>query len=89
MTTPAILVGQMREMASDELSTRWKDSFETMNDGSTEETPGPSLQKWLEEMYFDGERKETRAGRTSFSWEELLDDCCDSSRLVWRRHGRF
>lgn len=59
MTTPAILAGQMREMASDALPTRWEDLFETMNTGSAEETSGPSLQEWLEEMYFDGERKET------------------------------
>lgn len=30
-----------------------------MTTGFIEESPGPSLKEWLEEMYFDGERKET------------------------------
>lgn len=49
----------MREMTSDTLPTRWTDSFEAMNGGSAAEIPGPTMQEWLEEMYFDGERKET------------------------------
>ena len=45
-------------MASDALPERWQDQWETMNDTTTAEDPGPPLQKWLEETYFDGERKE-------------------------------
>jgi hypothetical protein len=48
----------MREMTSDILPTRWKDLSETMYSGSPAELSGPTLQEWLEEMYFDGERKE-------------------------------
>ncbi|PYI06038.1 serine protein kinase [Aspergillus sclerotiicarbonarius CBS 121057] len=58
MVTPAILVGQMQEMASDTLPTRWHGKWKKMDNGRTAETPGPALQEWLEEMYFDGERKE-------------------------------
>lgn len=36
-----------------------KDSFDAMPSESTEEIPGPSFQEWLEEMYFDSDRKET------------------------------
>lgn len=49
----------MREMVSDTLPTRWTDlELETMYSGSPAEISGPTLQEWLEEMYFDGERKE-------------------------------
>lgn len=46
-------------MTNDILPARWKASFEAMTRGSTADTSGPTLQEWLEEMYFDGERKET------------------------------
>ena len=53
--TPTILVGQMREMASDNLPERWQEVWDTMNakDGITTERSGPNLQEWLEEVYFD------------------------------------
>ncbi|KAJ9362140.1 hypothetical protein DTO027B9_571 [Paecilomyces variotii] len=58
LITPAILVGQMREMASDALPERWRDAWKTMDDKAITEESGPSLKEWLEDMYFDGERKE-------------------------------
>ncbi|KAK9234916.1 CMGC/SRPK protein kinase [Lipomyces kononenkoae] len=58
LITPTILVGQMREMASDALPERWQDSYKTMDDRIIGEISGPALQEWLEEMYFDGERNE-------------------------------
>ncbi|KAJ6070587.1 hypothetical protein N7467_011906 [Penicillium canescens] len=56
LITPTILVGQMREMASDDLPERWHDIWDKMNagDGRTAENTGPNLQEWLEEVYFDG-----------------------------------
>lgn len=51
MITPKILVDQMQEMAPDALP-------EAMSNGVGAESPGPGLQEWLEEMYFDGERNE-------------------------------
>ncbi|CAI7596318.1 unnamed protein product [Penicillium glandicola] len=55
MITPKILVGQMREMASDSLPERWQEIWDKMNtdDGGTAESTGPNLQDWLEEVYFD------------------------------------
>ncbi|KAK9369431.1 kinase-like domain-containing protein, partial [Lipomyces kononenkoae] len=58
LITPTTLVGQMREMASDALPERWQDSYKKMGDRITGEIPGPALQEWLEEMYFDCERNE-------------------------------
>lgn len=45
----------MHEMASDDLPKRWQKIWDTMNegDGVTAESPGPNLQEWLEELYFD------------------------------------
>ncbi|CAI7677900.1 unnamed protein product [Penicillium manginii] len=56
LITPRILVGQIREMATDELPERWQDQLNTMNTGDVmaTETVGPNSQEWLEEVYFDG-----------------------------------
>jgi serine/threonine-protein kinase SRPK3 len=56
LITPTILVGQMREMATNELPDRWQDKWDTMNTGDAmaTESTGPNLQEWLEEVYFDG-----------------------------------
>ncbi|PGH01512.1 hypothetical protein GX51_05199 [Blastomyces parvus] len=56
MITPTILVGQLREMATDDLPERWQEKWNTMNagDGMTTESCGSNLQEWLEEVYFDG-----------------------------------
>ncbi|KAG5301304.1 protein kinase [Histoplasma ohiense] len=45
--TPAILVGQMREMASDDIPERWQGIWDTMNtgDGRATENTGPNLQE--------------------------------------------
>ncbi|KAJ5550785.1 hypothetical protein N7461_005483 [Penicillium sp. DV-2018c] len=55
LITPTILVGQMREMATDELPERWQEKWNAMNTGDAvaTESTGPSLQEWLEEVYFD------------------------------------
>ncbi|KAF2628840.1 kinase-like protein [Macroventuria anomochaeta] len=58
MTTPTILVRQMLEMASDELPERWQAKWRVMEAASPGEESVYSLQAWLEEMYFDGERSE-------------------------------
>ncbi|KAL4802495.1 kinase-like domain-containing protein [Aspergillus unguis] len=56
MTTPKILVGQMQGMASDRMSGRWMNQWKKMQ-GEPTEPSGHTLEDWLEEMYFDGERK--------------------------------
>lgn len=50
----------MQEMASDDLPKRWQDTWNKMDKGdamateSSESESEPSLQEWLEEVYFDG-----------------------------------
>lgn len=56
MTTPTILVRQMLEIANDELPERWQQTWRAMDSASPGEKSGYTLQQWLEEMYFDGER---------------------------------
>ncbi|KAF2789430.1 hypothetical protein K505DRAFT_253397, partial [Melanomma pulvis-pyrius CBS 109.77] len=58
MTTPTILVRQMLDMASDGLPERWHQTWRAMDSASPGEKSGSTLQEWLEEMYFDGERNE-------------------------------
>jgi hypothetical protein len=58
MTTPTILVRQMLEMVNDDLPDRWQEQWRAMNTASSDEGSTYSLQGWLEEMYFDGERNE-------------------------------
>ncbi|KAJ5484559.1 hypothetical protein N7453_012027 [Penicillium expansum] len=55
LITPIILVGQMQEMASDDLTERWNKIWETMKGDDDEPTDNtvPNLQEWLEELYFD------------------------------------
>ncbi|RAL17202.1 serine protein kinase [Aspergillus homomorphus CBS 101889] len=57
-TTPSILVGQMHEIIGEAVPARWMGKWEAMRDGANVESPGPGLQEWLLEVYFDGERKE-------------------------------
>ncbi|PKY05286.1 protein kinase [Aspergillus campestris IBT 28561] len=53
--TPRILVGQMLEIATDDMPKRWQGIWDTMNAEGSEltESTGPNLQGWLEEVYFD------------------------------------
>lgn len=49
----------MRELVNDDLPDRWQKIWDTMNAGDSgiTEKPGPNLQEWLEEVYFDGARR--------------------------------
>lgn len=58
MTTPTILVRQMLEMCSDGLPERWQHSWYAMDSRAPGEKSGYTLQEWLEEMYYNGERNE-------------------------------
>jgi serine/threonine-protein kinase SRPK3 len=58
MTTPAILVRQMLETVDDDLPDRWKTDWHAMEGTLSDHSFTCSLQDWLEEMYFDGERRE-------------------------------
>lgn len=54
----------MREMASDDLPERWQRIWETMNvgGGGTTGNTGPSLQEWLEEVYFEDQENPDLTG---------------------------
>lgn len=56
MTTPAILVRQMLELTRDELPECWQAQWRNLDAASPGVEDIHSLQSWLEEMYFDGER---------------------------------
>ncbi|CAI6342237.1 unnamed protein product [Periconia digitata] len=58
MTTPTVLVRQMLEMCSDDLPERWQQSWRAIDNKAAGENSNYTLQQWLEEMYFDGERNE-------------------------------
>ncbi|KAF2845256.1 kinase-like protein [Plenodomus tracheiphilus IPT5] len=58
MTTPAILVRQMLETVDDGLPNRWNREWHAMKGTLSDNSSNCSLQDWLEEMYFDGERRE-------------------------------
>ncbi|GAD93487.1 conserved hypothetical protein [Paecilomyces variotii No. 5] len=77
LITPEILVGQMREMASDELPQRWQAQWETMAQTTTMENSGRNLQEWLEEIYFDGERKE------DLTREDIVNLGLFIGKLLW------
>ena len=47
----------MHEIINETLPERWLDRWETMRGGAIMESSGPRLQEWLEEVYFDGEKK--------------------------------
>ncbi|GKZ76988.1 hypothetical protein AnigIFM56816_009097 [Aspergillus niger] len=58
LITPKILVEQMQEITNEALPQRWVPLWESMRGDDATADNGPGLQEWLEEMYFDGERKE-------------------------------
>lgn len=58
MTTSAILVRQVLETVSDDLPDRWQQEWYAMRETLSDRSSNSSLQEWLEEMYFDGGRRE-------------------------------
>jgi hypothetical protein len=48
----------MREIVTDELPERWQEPWKAMANTIDVASSGTTLQAWLEEMYFDGERRE-------------------------------
>jgi serine/threonine-protein kinase SRPK3 len=58
MATPATVVRQMLETASDDLPERWRQKWRAMDSAWTGEKTENSLQAWLEETYFDGVRNQ-------------------------------
>lgn len=53
----------MQEITGEIIPGRWQNLWEAMDSGITADSePGSGLQEWLEEMYFDGERRQDLTG---------------------------
>ncbi|GCB17428.1 serine/threonine-protein kinase ATG1a [Aspergillus awamori] len=72
LITPRVLVEQMQEITNEALPQRWVPLWESMRGDDATADNGPNLQEWLEEMYFDGERKE----------ELTRDDIMELGRII-------
>lgn len=62
----------MLETTSDELPERWQQTWRAMGGASSGEKSSYTLQKWLEKMYFDGERNEDLTRKDIFQVGELV-----------------
>ena len=51
----------MQDMTNEPLPDRWLGLWKEIRAGVDTELPGPGLEKWLQEVYFDGERKQDLA----------------------------
>lgn len=52
----------MQDMTSEAVPRRWLSLWKAMDYGAGAGNSGPGLQEWLENMYFDSERKEDLTG---------------------------
>lgn len=59
-----MLLRQMLETVNEDLPERWQEKWRATDTDPPNEDPVSTVQEWLEEMYFDGER------RKEFSREE-------------------
>ncbi|KAG5810591.1 hypothetical protein H9Q74_005726 [Fusarium xylarioides] len=57
MLTPPILVEQMIERIDDELPSRWHAKWQAMQGTPAQPDDGMNLHSWLEEVYFDADKK--------------------------------
>ncbi|CCE27258.1 related to dis1-suppressing protein kinase dsk1 [Claviceps purpurea 20.1] len=67
--TPARIVGQMIEVTSDEVPSKWQAKWHAMQQEAPELDGGFTLKKWLEDVYFD------RNKQAEFTSEEVADIC--------------
>lgn len=58
MATPATVARHMLETASDKLPVRWEQKWQALNSDKSAANIKNNLQEWLEETYFDGDRRE-------------------------------
>ncbi|KAI1110044.1 kinase-like protein [Nemania sp. NC0429] len=56
MITPAILVSQMIEFSTDKLPGRWQEKWQAMAKTVSENDTPYTLQRWMEEIYFDDDK---------------------------------
>lgn len=68
-------------MASDDLPERWRAQWREMEAASPGEEDGYSVQEWLEETYFDGDKRQDLSKADIRRVGELI------SRLLWVEPG--
>ena len=57
MLSLATLVSQMVKFATDDLPDRWREKWEAMGKSSSNQDTPYTLQKWLEEVYIDEDKR--------------------------------
>ena len=67
----------MLEVTSEALPERWLGLWEAMGGGVGAESSGPGLQEWLEDVYFDGERREDLTGEDIAKLGQIIQ------KLLW------
>ncbi|KAG6032002.1 hypothetical protein E4U40_006609 [Claviceps sp. LM458 group G5] len=65
--TPARIVGQMIEVTSEEVPSKWQAKWHAMQQEAPEQDRGFTLKKWLEDVYFDSNKQ------AEFTPEEVSD----------------
>ena len=74
---PGAVVQDMLDTASDGLPERWQPIWHSMDVGPFGGPSGTTLKGWLEETYFDGNRREDLTQRDIVKIHELV------SRMLW------
>ncbi|KAG5945206.1 hypothetical protein E4U59_006219 [Claviceps monticola] len=65
--TPTRIVGQMIEVTSDEIRSKWQAKWHATQQEALEQDGGFALKKWLEDVYFDSNKQ------AEFTSEEVAD----------------
>ncbi|KAG6120001.1 hypothetical protein E4U14_004337 [Claviceps sp. LM454 group G7] len=65
--TPALVVGQMIEVTSDEVPSKWQAKWHAMQQEAPEQDGSFTLKKWLQDVYFDSNKQ------AEFTPEEVTD----------------
>lgn len=72
MLTPATLVSQMIEFAADDLPNRWQEKWQAMGKSPSSQDSACTLQEWLEEVYFDEDKRSEFTKRDIAKLGELI-----------------
>ncbi|KAG6044892.1 hypothetical protein E4U33_001465 [Claviceps sp. LM78 group G4] len=65
--TPALIVGQIIEVTSEEVPSKWQAKWHAMEQEAPEQDGGFTLKKWLQDVYFDSDKL------AEFTPEEVSD----------------
>lgn len=69
MINPVTLVEQMIELSSDKLPDRWEGKWKAMAKATSNDSTPYTLQRWMEEVYFDEDK------RSEFTKEDIAKIC--------------